>query len=199
MIYCIADESYRRLDNKIARTIVCIVEFSNLNLITKEFEELLEIIEKDKVRFKNRLNKLHSSGVAAPEITYITEYISKMRINAKIYTKYIYDKSEKECKIETMHLAVNHITRLHKNKELFIEVESANEYINSDLSKLFGNLGNKFALLPDIILTAFLHTLDSESLKKSNNLNYNLLKEKIRLQVFALDKSYEYLDKTKRL
>lgn len=199
MIYCIADESYKKLDKKISRTSVCIVEFSDLIIVTKEFESLVQTITKDKVRFKNKITKLHSSELTAPQITFLTEHISKMRINAKIYTKYIYDKSEKVCKVETMQLAVKHIEHIHKNEKTTIEIEAAKEYEDSELAQLFGNLGNKFALLPDIILTTFLHTLNDVRAEMPNNSNYNLLREKIRLQVFALDKSYNYLEKTKRL
>lgn len=199
MIYCIADESYKKFDNKISRTSVCVVEFTDLELISKEFEGLIKTVENDNVRFNNKLNKLHSSELTAPQVTFITEKISKMKFSAKIYTKYIYDKSEKDCKVETMQLAVEHLKCIHINKETTIKIESAEEYKDSKLAKLCGDLGDKYSLLPDIILAVFLHILDDKKPEITNNSNYNLLREKIRLQVFALDKTRRYLDKTKRL
>lgn len=197
MIDIFLDESLDRVDRKLWKVSVGAVEIEHDKVYTsmKQVTELLN----DPIRFPDR-KKYHASGMNQAENSEIVEVVSKLPISAKVYTYYLFAQNEKVAKVLGMEKSVEHLKYIHRNKDVEIYIEYADEYKRSKISSHLVKQSDAF-LVVDSVLSVYTHYLDdigggAISLSRRN---YTLLKSKIRLQSFFSEKHREYNKRNKCL
>lgn len=175
------DESYKPLDNKMGRCVVCAVEVNNLEKINKEVSDYIVVIKQDDIRF-GEISKLHFSGLNLLQRSGLIEFISKLDITAKIFVEYSIEPSQNAVKIRTIKNTIVSLEQIHKSKKINFFIEPTTEYKNSPIAKFCSDSYKSLAILPDSLIATF---LDELSLDHENHL-YKLVREKIRLQVYIV-------------
>lgn len=192
------DENIRRIDKIFSRISFCAVEIPE-QAVLDEIASVVPEMKLDKIRFGD-IGKFHFSELAEAQRFAVIEVISKINVTAKIYTYYCFNENEKESKIKYAIQTIEHLTRIHKNKELNIMLEYADEYkAVKQLAKVLVKDENIF-IIPDGFLAVFMAKLDNISAHTgANDRMYTLIREKIRLQVFADSSEKIYLKSESRL
>lgn len=191
------DENTTKLDLKLIRASICAVEVTDEGVI-KEVVGLITKIRTDKIRYGN-IKKLHFSDLSVEQRFQIIEVISKLDVIARVYVNYLYDANETAAKINTMQFAVSNLKHIHRLKKINISIEHAEEYAKTDLKEYLGNQEADY-----LISDAFLHVYNSvlnNTLGKTGaeNRMYQLIREKIRLQVFIYAGNAVYLERENRI
>ncbi len=200
MINVIIDESLIPIDKKILRLIVCCVEYET-NSMNEEFKKISDLIN-DPIRFKKSGDKVHYANMIPLQKNLLVELISKLSITVKIYIYYRADINDNKFKLYGIKKTIDHLNHIHKNKLNKISLEPTEEYENTNISKYMDRSIDKYMyLVPDILSGTFSDYLsDTQKIKKDIIVNYDLLREKIRLQYFNIKvNSEQYLIRDKKI
>lgn len=199
MIDIYIDENIERLDSKAWKISVCCVEIDHGSL-DESLSTLCYSIESDKIRFPDNGTKLHFSEMNDAQKTIVVEVLSKLPITAKLYTYYSINDDGREAKRVAMQRTVDHISRLHRTKEITLKIEYADEYKGTPYAGCLvrGDFGS---ILPDALLNVYCKRLNEISPKSSaaNMQFYTLLRSKMRLQTFDMQQRTEYNIRQDRL
>ncbi len=192
------DENVSRVDGKAQRISFCVVEVAEQEVLNEVISKVA-LMKADKIRFAD-INKFHFSELSETQRSAVIEFISKLNITAKTYTYYCFNETEKESKIQCLQKTIEHLKRLHPNKKLDIRVEYAGEYKDvPELKKLLVKNSDIF-IIADGFLAVFIGKLDNISRRQgSYDKLYQLIREKIRLQVFSDGAKKVYLTGRNRL
>lgn len=199
MIEIFIDENIERIDSKAWKISVCCVEIDHGSL-DRSLGELRQSIESDKIRFPDNGTKLHFSEMNDAQKTIVVEVLSKLPITAKLYTYYSINDDGREAKRVAMQKTVDHISRLHRTKEITLKIEYADEYKGTPYAGCL--VRDDFgSILPDALLNVYCKRLNEISPKGSaaNMQFYALLKSKMRLQTFNMQQRTEYNIRQDRL
>ncbi len=197
MIDIFLDENIDRVDRKLWKISVGAVEIEH-DKVDTSIKQVMDLLN-DPIRFPKR-KKYHASGMNPAENTAIAEIVSKLPISAKVYTYYLLAKNEKVAKVLAMEKSVEHLKYIHRNREVSISVEFAEEYKKSKIGSHLLSDSGAF-LIVDSVLSIYTHYLEDikDGATSLSRRNYTLLKNKIRLQSFFSEEHREYNKRNKRL
>lgn len=202
-----ADESYKSLDQLTSRVMVCYVEFDR----GEDVDEALRVTESallgDSIRFDIGKKKFHYSSFNPSQKTIACDAISKLNYRCKLFVHYHHavnargnESNHKQTLLEKS-LKFMFDKQLKDGDKVFIEdAKGVYDKFRLPRGAELVDSGDNLLLIADIVLGVFSDYLDKNDRGNQAEVNYKLLKEKIRLQVIqAGSLSLPPLSKSMRL